>query len=144
MEAKATFRFLRMPDRKVRVVMELVKGKKVDLAFNILKFTEKRSAEIVYKLLRSAVSNITAKKGTNLDNLYVASAFADQGPSFKKLHARAMGRGGMIKRRFCHATVIVTDTTPKGTKIRKKKGEVIEKVSNTAAAKEEIGKTEKK
>ena len=74
MEARAEFRFLRIPDRKVRIVMNLIKGKKIDIAFNILKFTNKRASEIVRKLLRSAVSNITAKQGVNIENLYIERA----------------------------------------------------------------------
>ena len=109
MEARAEFKYLRIPDRKIRVVMELVKGKKIDFAFNVLKFTNKRGAEIVYKLLRSAVDNISRKSGVNLDNLFVFSAYANQGPRFKKMHARAMGRSGMIQRKFSHACIIVSD-----------------------------------
>ena len=109
MEARAEFKYLRIPDRKTRIVMELIKGKKIDVAFNILKFTNKRGAEIVYKLLRSAVDNISRKSGVNLDNLFVFSAYANQGPRFKKMHARAMGRSGMIQRKFSHACIIVSD-----------------------------------
>lgn len=109
MEARAEFKYLRIPDRKIRVVMELVKGKKVDEAMTALKFTNKRGSDIVTKLLKSAIANITAKTGVNIENLYIKTAFANQGPVFKKLHARAMGRSGVIKRKFCHASIIVSD-----------------------------------
>ncbi|MCX5776580.1 MAG: 50S ribosomal protein L22 [Candidatus Firestonebacteria bacterium] len=109
MEARAEFKYLRIPDRKIRVVMELVKGKKIDVAMSALKFTNKRGSDIVIKLLKSAIANITAKQGVDVEKLFVKTAFANQGPSFKKLHARAMGRGGVIKRKFCHASIIVSD-----------------------------------
>ncbi len=109
MEARAEFKYLRIPDRKIRVVMELVKGKKVDIAMTALKFTNKRGSDIVTKLLKSAIANITAKTGVNIENLYIKTAYANQGPVFKKLHARAMGRSAVIKRKFCHASIIVSD-----------------------------------
>ncbi len=129
MQARAEFKYLRLPDRKIRVIMELVKGAKVDKAFNILKFTNKRGSDIVHKLLRSAVDNISKKSGANLDNLYIFSAYANQGPRFKKLHARAMGRGGMITRKFCHACIIVSD------EYVEKNKKAMNKIKKAAAAK---------
>ncbi|MFH1825545.1 MAG: 50S ribosomal protein L22 [Candidatus Firestonebacteria bacterium] len=110
METRAEFKYIRIPDRKVRIVLNLIKGKKVDIAFNILKFTNKRAAEVVRKLLRSAVSNISAKQGVNIENLHIVKAYANQGPMYnKKLHARAMLRRGLIKRKSCHVTIVVSD-----------------------------------
>ena len=126
MEARAEFKYLRMPDRKIRVIMELIKGKRIEIAFNVLKFTPKRGSDIVFKLLRSAVNNVTQKQGVNLETLYVKTAYANQGPSFKKMHPRAMGRAGMIKRKFCHATIIVSDELPEKLKGRIKKEKVPE------------------
>ncbi|OGF52173.1 MAG: 50S ribosomal protein L22 [Candidatus Firestonebacteria bacterium GWA2_43_8] len=145
MEARAEFRYLRIPDRKIRVVMELVKGKKIDVAMNALKFTNKRGCDIVSKLLKSAIANITAKQGVDIEKLFVKTAYANQGPSFKKLHARAMGRGGVIKRKFCHASIIVSDEfkepVKKGrTKIESAKDAVKE---NVKEAKAKIAKEDK-
>ena len=143
MEARAEFKYLRIPDRKIRVVMELVKGKKIDVAMNALKFTNKRGCDIVSKLLKSAIANITAKQGVDIENLFVKTAFANQGPSFKKLHARAMGRGGVIKRKFFHASIIVSDEFKE--KVKKTKTDAAKEAvkQNVKEAKVKIAKEEK-
>jgi large subunit ribosomal protein L22 len=122
MEGRAEFKFLRIPDRKVRIVLNLIKGKKIETAYNILKFTNKRASEIVRKLLRSAVSNISAKQGVKLENLYVSKAYVNQGPLYnKKLHPRARLTRGIIKRKSCHATIVVNDEEVKKVSEKKEK-----------------------
>ncbi len=145
MEARAEFKYLRIPDRKIRVVMELVKGKKVDIAMTALKFTNKRGSEIVEKLLKSAIANITAKTGVNIENLYVKTAYANQGPVFKKLHARAMGRSGVIKRKFCHASIIVSDEEQAEKKQKKDKSTAAKEAvkQNVKEARAKIAKEDK-
>lgn len=123
MEARAEFRYLRIPDRKIRIILNLIKGKKIDIAFNILKFTNKRGADIVRKVLRSALSNISAKQGVNIENLFVAKAYANQGPSgraFHRLHPRAMGRAAIVKKKLCHATIVLSDGIKEVKKVKGK------------------------
>ncbi len=113
MEAKATTRYLRMSPRKVRQVVDLVRGKKVELAYQILRFTAKRAAYPVYNTLRSAVSNmgnIADASGIEIEDLYVARAYVDEGPTFRgRFRPRAMGRATRIRRRTSHITIVVAE-----------------------------------
>jgi large subunit ribosomal protein L22 len=108
MEASATVRHIRITPRKARQVIDLIRGKMVGDALNILTFTPLHAARIVKKLLDSAVANAEQKKLGDLDTLKVASAFVNQGVSMKRLRARAMGRGNMIKKRTSHITLVVS------------------------------------
>ncbi len=109
MEAKAVARFIRISPRKVRQVINLIKGKDVQEALTILKFTPKRSAKYIAKVLRSAVANAEHNNEMDPDNLYVANAYVDQGPTLKRFMPRAMGRADMIRKRTSHITVIVRE-----------------------------------
>ncbi|MBH16543.1 MAG: 50S ribosomal protein L22 [Gemmatimonadetes bacterium] len=112
MEAKAIARMVRMSPRKVRLVVDQIRGKLVNEAYAILKFSNKFAAEPVGKTLRSAVANAQNKaegadEVLDLDELRVETAFVDEGPTYKRWRASAMGRGSPRRRRTSHITVIV-------------------------------------
>ena len=109
MEAKAVARYVRIAPRKVRVVMDLIRGKDVADAFAILKFTPKAGADVIEKVLKSAMANAENNFDMNIDNLYVSSAFVDQGPTLKRIHPRSRGQAFSILKRTSHVTVIVAE-----------------------------------
>ena len=109
MEAKATAKYVRIAPRKVRVVMDLIRGKNMQDAFAILKFTPKVGAEAIEKVLKSAVANAENNFDMNEDNLYVSEAYVDQGPTLKRIHPRSRGQAFKILKRTSHITVVVAE-----------------------------------
>lgn len=109
MEAKAVAKYIRMSPQKVRLVVDLIRGKKVQEAGNILMFTRKYAAGIVAKVLKSAVANAAQNPDIDENTLYVKEIFVDQGPSLKRWRARAQGRAAGIKKRTSHITVVVDE-----------------------------------
>ncbi len=113
MEARARARYLRMSPRKVRQLVNLVRGKNVEIALNMLHFTRKRAALPVEKTLRSAVANMMTKteatKRIAPGDLFVAQAFVDASVTMKRFRAGSMGRASRIRKRSCHITIIVSD-----------------------------------
>ena len=109
MESKATAKYVRIAPRKVRIVMDLIRGKNIADAFAILKFTPKAGAEVVEKVLRAAVANAENNFDMNVDNLYVKTAYTDQGPTLKRIHPRSRGQAFKILKRTSHVTVIVDE-----------------------------------
>ena len=109
MEAKAVAKYVRIAPRKVRVVMDLIRGKNVAEAFAILKFTPKVGADAIEKVLKSAVANAENNFDMNVDKLYVSSAFVDQGPTLKRIHPRSRGQAFKILKRTSHITVVVEE-----------------------------------
>ncbi|MDD6118942.1 MAG: 50S ribosomal protein L22 [Selenomonas sp.] len=109
MESKAVAKYVRIAPRKVRVVMDLIRGKNVAEAFAILKFTPKAGADVVEKVLRSAVANAENNFDMDVDKLYVKTAFVDQGPTLKRIHPRSRGQAFKILKRTSHVTVIVDE-----------------------------------
>ncbi len=110
MEVKARAKFIRTAPRKARMVTELVKGKGVGDALNILAFTKKAPAKIVAKLLRSAVANADQMKNIDVDTLFIKEITVDQGPTMKRFRPRAMGRATIIRRRMSHITVVLEES----------------------------------
>ncbi len=108
MEAKAVAKYIRISPRKVRIVMNLIRGKNVADAFAILKFTPKAGADVINKVLKSAVANAENNFDMNPDNLYVATAFVDQG-LFKRIHPRSRGQAFKILKRTSHVTIVVKE-----------------------------------
>ena len=92
MEAKAIARYVRIAPRKLRIVIDLIRGKAVGEAFAILKHTPKVGSEVIEKVLRSAVANAEHNYDMNVDNLIVSSCFIDQGPTMKRIHPRSRGQ----------------------------------------------------
>ena len=109
MEAKAVAKFVRIAPRKVRVVMDLVRGKNVADAYAILKFTPKSGADVVEKVLRSAVANAENNFEMDMEKLYVKTAFVDQGPTMKRIHPRSRGQAFKILKRTSHVTIVVDE-----------------------------------
>ena len=109
MEAKAIAKNVRIAPRKARVVMDIIRGKSVADAFAILKFTPKVGAEIIEKVLKSAVANAENNFDMNVDNLYVSTCFVDQGPTMKRIHPRSRGQEFKILKRTSHITVAVEE-----------------------------------
>ncbi len=112
MEARAVARYIRQSPRKMRLVADLIRGQSVNEAYAILRFNTKKAARPVEKILRSAVSNAMYKadeqgERLDVDELYVKKAHVDEGPTFKRWRARAMGRASPIRKRTSHVTVIV-------------------------------------
>ena len=109
MEVKATAKYLRISPRKARQIVDLIRGKSAQEALTILQFIPKKSAEMVYKVLKSAVANAENNYNLDVDQLVVSKAFVDQGPTLKRVRPRAMGRGYLIRKRASHITVAVSE-----------------------------------
>ena len=108
-EVKATAKYIRIAPRKVRIVMNLVRGKSVADALAILKFTPKVGADAVEKVLRSAVANAENNFDMYVDRLFISSAFVDQGPTLKRIHPRSRGQAFKILKHTSHITVAVNE-----------------------------------
>jgi large subunit ribosomal protein L22 len=109
-EVKARAKFIRTSPRKARMVTDLIKGKGVEEALNILGFTKKAPAQIIAKLLKSAVADADQMKNLNVDTLFIKQITVDQGPTMKRYRPRAMGRATMIRRRMSHITVVLEES----------------------------------
>ena len=109
MEARAKASYVRISPSKVAVVLDLIRGKGIDEAFGILKFTPKRSAKVIDKVLKSAVANAENNNDMDRSRLYVAEAYANQGPTLKRFRPRAQGRAYRILKRTSHVTLVVKE-----------------------------------
>lgn len=112
MEARAIARHVRMSPRKVRLVVDQIRGKSVNEAYQILQFSPKAAAEPISKTLRSAVANAQYKAQDagsvlDVDDLVVSAAYVDEGPTLRRYRAAAMGRAAPIRKRTSHITVAV-------------------------------------
>jgi large subunit ribosomal protein L22 len=109
METQAIARGVRLSVDKGRLVADLIRGKKVDQALNILNFTQKKAAGIVRKALESAIANAEHNDGADIDELKVKAIYVEQGATLKRFAARAKGRGNRISKPTCHIYVTVGD-----------------------------------
>jgi large subunit ribosomal protein L22 len=109
MDQTAEARFLRTSTRKMNAVMALVRGKKVTEAQAILRFTNKKAARLFEKVLNSAIANVANNTNTEWDveDLYIHRAIAEQGPTLARIRPMSMGRVGRIRKRTCHARVVL-------------------------------------
>jgi large subunit ribosomal protein L22 len=107
MEAKAVARYVRVSPRKARQVVDLIRGKSVEDASAILQFTPRAAAEVVEKVLHSAVANAEKNLKIRRDTLFVSSTFVDEGPTLKRIRPQARGRAHRIDTRTSHITVVV-------------------------------------
>ena len=105
MEAKATAKYVRMSPSKLKPVTDLVRGKDLNEALTILKFTSGKGAELVEKVVQSAAANAENNHDMNPDELYVAEIYANQGPTMKRFRAGAKGGASMILKRTSHIAV---------------------------------------
>jgi large subunit ribosomal protein L22 len=106
MEAKAQARYVRVSPRKARMVIDLIRGKQVIRAREILQFSDRNVAEVVEKCLNSAIAN-AERTGVKAENLIVRTTYADEGPTMKRIRPRAKGIASRILKRSCHITIIV-------------------------------------
>ncbi len=109
MEVEAKLKYARLSAQKCRLVCNQVRGLPVDRALDLLRFSTKKAAAVVIKVLESAIANAEHNQGADIDELRIARVFADQGSTYKRMHARAKGRGCRILKPTCHITVIVSD-----------------------------------
>ena len=101
MRVSAQHKNARISAQKARLVADLIRGKEVEQALNILAFSTKKGAELIKKVLESAIAN------ADIDELKVVTIFVDKGPSLKRFRARAKGRGNRIEKQTCHINVTV-------------------------------------
>ena len=116
MEARATARYIRMSPRKVRQVVDLIRGRDVDESLTTLQFLRRAARVPVEKTLRSAVANLfNTKEGAKLEpsDLFVREAFVDEGPTLRRYMPRAMGRATPIRKRTSHITIVVGEKAGK-------------------------------
>jgi len=110
MEAHATAKYIRGSAQKVRLVVNLIRGKNVSEALTILRYTKKRACKEVEKVLKSAVANAEQKnEGLDVDSLVVSQAYVNEGPRMKRVRPAPMGRAYRIQRRMSHISVHVSD-----------------------------------
>ncbi len=107
MEAKAVARYVRVSPRKARIVINLIRGKSVTSAREILQFSDRAIAEVVAKTLDSAVANAENQHHVRSESLIVKTAYADEGPTLKRIRPRAKGSASPIRKRTSHITIIV-------------------------------------
>ncbi len=109
MEVAARLKYTRLSAQKCRLICDQIRGKSVERALDILKFSTKKAAGVVRKVLESAIANAEHNAGADVDELKIKTIFADQGATLKRMHARAKGRGCRVLKPTCHITVIVSD-----------------------------------
>ncbi len=107
METKAVLRGVRLSEQKGRLVADLIRGKSVEQALNILAFSPKKGAKIIKKVVESAIANAEHNDGADIDALRVKSIYVEQGMTLKRFTARAKGRGNRISKPTCHIYVTV-------------------------------------
>ena len=138
MEFTAQARFTRVSPQKARLVLDMIKGRRVDDALNTLTFSIKRIAPTVHKLLRSAIENanyMSQEKGldVDVDNLYVKNAISNEGPRMKRIRPAPMGRAYRYQRRIAHISIVLAE--------RKAQGQGVESDDAVSAAPSPKGKT---
>ena len=109
MESSAVAKYVRVSPQKVRLVMDQVRGKRVEDALNMLKFAPQKGAMFLLKLINSAVANAQQGSDVDVDKLYIKKIFADEGPMLKRIIPRASGRATRILKRTSHLTVVLND-----------------------------------
>ena len=109
MEATAKVTYVRMSPRKVQIVLDLIRNQDADKAMAILKFTPKAACEYLEQLLKSAIANAENNHGMDVEKLYVAEVYANQGPTLKRVRPRAQGRAFRIRKRTSHITIVLKE-----------------------------------
>lgn len=109
MQAKAILRTVRIAPRKVRLVVDLIRGKQIGEAVAILNHTPRSASPVVEKVLKSAVANAEHNYDLDVNNLFISEVFVDEGPTLKRFRPRAMGRASAINKRTSHITIVVTE-----------------------------------
>ncbi len=114
MQVSATLKYVRMSPRKVRLVVDLVRGKPVNEALTLLRFTPKSAAKALDKVVRSAVANAENNYTLDAEDLYIARIAADTGPTLKRFRPRAHGRVSPLLKRSTNITVVLDERNPLG------------------------------
>lgn len=109
MESSATVKYIRISPRKARLVADMVRGKKVEEALNLLTLCPKKSARLLAKVVRSAVANATQLQNVDVDSLYIKGVSVDGGPILKRWRPRAMGRATRIRKRTSHVKITLDE-----------------------------------
>ena len=113
MKAHARMNHVRQSPYKVRRVLDLVRGMPVDDAEDVLTHTQRRASDVILKCLRSAIANAEHNMALDRDELFIAEAYADEGPTLKRWRPRARGRATRIRKRTSHITIVVADEMEK-------------------------------
>lgn len=109
MEITAKLKGARLSAQKARLVADMIRNMSVSKAVNVLKFTPKKAAQLMLKLLESAIANAENNNGADIDELKVGAVFVDEAATLKRISARAKGRANRISKRSCHITIKVSD-----------------------------------
>ncbi len=109
MESRAIARYIRVSPNKARQVADLVRGKDIDEAIGILRYTNKKSAPLINKVLKSAIANAEHNYDMDSDELYVSEIMIDEGPTLKRMKPRAYGRADIRRHRTSHITVVLRE-----------------------------------
>jgi large subunit ribosomal protein L22 len=109
MEVSAKLSHAKMSAQKGRLVADQIRGLPIDRALDVLQYSNKKAAEIMKKILDSAVANAENNEGADIDELYVSEVFVNEGPTHKRIRPRAKGRADRIFKRTCHITIKVAD-----------------------------------
>jgi large subunit ribosomal protein L22 len=128
MAFEAKLKYLRISPRKVRLVADMVRGKKVDEAQTILTFTVKKGAQPILKLLNSALANVKNNAKQNTDNLIISKIIVNEGPTLKRMMPRAKGRGDRIMKRTSHIVLVLDEDKRKNKKLKIQKKENNKKI----------------
>jgi len=145
MEFRAEARFMRVSPQKARLVLDLIKGQRVEDARNTLLFTKKRVAPTIGKLLQSAIDNanfLSTEKGldVDLDQLYVKSAIASDGPRMKRIRPAPMGRAFRYVRRIAHLEIVLAERNKNGASVATVVGEEEKTAAPKTPAKKKVAK----
>ena len=112
MQARARLKYIRVSTQKINRVLDLIRGKRVDQALDVLHFTIKSAKIPIEKAIRSAVANLgnlEEGKKLNLDDIYISTAYVNEGPTLKRFRPMSMGRAGRLRKRTSHITIIIED-----------------------------------
>ena len=109
MQTSAKLSYARISAQKLRLVADQIRSKSAEEALQVLSFSPKKGADIIKKVLESAIANAENNEGADIDELKVSSIFVDEGPTHKRMRARAKGRGNRILKRTSHVTVMLAD-----------------------------------
>ncbi|MEA3406285.1 MAG: 50S ribosomal protein L22 [Pseudomonadota bacterium] len=109
MQVSATHKFARISPQKARLVADMIRGKDVETALNVLTFSNQKAADLMKAVLNSAIANAENNEGADIDELKVTATFVNEGSIMKRMRARAKGRGNRILKRTSHITVTVGD-----------------------------------
>jgi large subunit ribosomal protein L22 len=108
-EGRAALKYARISSRKMKIVIDLIKGKQLDEAYAIVRYTPKAASDLLFKLLKSAEANAVNNNELNRDLLYIEDMHADQGPTLKRMIPKARGSGARINKRTSHVTVVLKE-----------------------------------